>query len=497
MLNDPPLLSPVVTVAMDADARPSTGRFHTQPLSHRDARVIIIGMMLPVFMGSLDSTILATALPAIGRDLGHANDLPWLITTYLIAATASTPLYGKISDIRGRRFVTLIAVSAYMAGSLICALAPSMAVLIAGRVLHGLGGGGLTSTGMVVLGDVAAPKERARYYAYFSIVYTTAGACGPALGGFLSDHLHWTAIFWLNIPLGLLALAFTASVLRRLPRHERPHRLDVLGAMLIVAATVAFMLAVTSGGVRYAWDSAPILGMLAFSLITGALFVARLMTAPEPLIPIAILRDPIVRCAIAANGFGWGGIIALNIFLPMYLQRVIGMSATAAGLSLMVLMATLNASAGFSSHLIARHTRYKIVPLIGLAVAIGSVIWLAWQVRDVSPLGFELLLAVLGIGFGPIAPLSTTALQNTVAMHQFGTAIGTLNFTRTLYATILVAVSGALVSDLDAAAGGTVAATGPLAASGFQMVFVAAAVSLGIAFVATVLLEEKPLRTGV
>ena len=481
---------------MDADARSGMGRPQTQPLPHRDARIIILGMMLPVFMGSLDSTILATALPAIGRDLGHVNDLPWLITTYLIAATASTPLYGKISDIRGRRFVTLIAVSTYMAGSLICALAPNMAVLILGRVVHGLGGGGLTSTGMVVLGDVAAPKERARYYAYFSIVYTTAGASGPALGGFLSDHLHWTAIFWLNIPLGLLALAFSAAVLRRLPRYERPHRLDVLGAMLIVIATVAFMLAVTSGGVRYPWDSGPILGLLALSLATGALFVVRLMTAPEPLIPITILRDPIVRCAIAANAFGWGGIIGLNIFLPMYLQRVIGLSATAAGLSLMVLMATLNASAGFSSQLIARHTRYKVVPLIGLAVAIASVAWLAWQVRDVNPLGFELLLAILGIGFGPIAPLSTTALQNTVAMHQFGTAIGTLNFTRTLYATILVAVCGALLNDSDAV-GGAVAATGPLAASGFRMVFIAAAASLGIAFVATVLLEEKPLRTGV
>ena len=481
---------------MDADARSGMGRPQTQPLPHRDARVIILGMMLPVFMGSLDSTILATALPAIGRDLGHVNDLPWLITTYLIAATASTPLYGKISDIRGRRFVTLIAVSTYMAGSLICALALNMAVLILGRVVHGLGGGGLTSTGMVVLGDVAAPKERARYYAYFSIVYTTAGACGPALGGFLSDHLHWTAIFWLNIPLGLLALAFTAAVLRRLPRYERPHRLDVLGAMLIVIATVAFMLAITSGGVRYPWDSGPILGLLAFSLATGALFVVRLMTAPEPLIPITILRDPIVRCAIAANAFGWGGIIGLNIFLPMYLQRVTGLSATAAGLSLMVLMATLNASAGFSSQLIARHTRYKVVPLIGLAVAIASVAWLAWQVRDLNPLGFELLLAILGIGFGPIAPLSTTALQNTVAMHQFGTAIGTLNFTRTLYATILVAVCGALLNDSDAV-GGAVAATGPLAASGFRMVFVAAAASLGIAFIATALLEEKPLRTGV
>ena len=480
---------------MDADARLSTGTTHS-PLSHRDARLIVIGMMLPVFMGSLDQTILATALPAIGRDLGHANELSWLITTYLIAATASTPLYGKISDIRGRRFVTITAISLYMAGSLICALAPSMPILIAGRLLHGLGGGGLTSSGMVVLGDVAAPSERARYYAYFSIVYTTAGACGPALGGFLSDHLHWTAIFWLNIPLGLLALAFTASVLRRLPRHERPHRLDVLGAMLIVIATVAFMLAITSGGVRYPWDSGPILGLLAFALATGALFVVRLMTAPEPLIPITILRDPIVRCAIAANAFGWGGIIGLNIFLPMYLQRVIGMSATVAGLSLMVLMATLNASAGFSSQLIARHTRYKVVPLIGLAVAIASVAWLAWQVRDVNPLGFELLLAILGVGFGPIAPLSTTALQNTVAIHQFGTAIGTLNFTRTLYATILVAVCGALLNDSDAV-GGAVAATGPLAASGFQMVFVAAAASLGIAFVATVLLEEKPLRTGV
>src|SRR6516225_3778558 len=222
---------------MDAATRPAfTDPYAQKTLSHRDARLIVLGMMLPVFMGSLDSTILATALPAIGRDLGHVSDLPWLITTYLIAATASTPLYGKISDIRG---------------------------------------GGLTSTGMVVLGDVAAPKERARYYAYYSIVYTTAGACGPALGGFLSDHLHWTAIFWFNIPLGVTAFLFTASVLRRLPRHERPHRLDVLGAMLIVIATVAFMLAVTSGGVRYPWVSGPILGLLAFSLATGILFVVR------------------------------------------------------------------------------------------------------------------------------------------------------------------------------------------------------------------------------
>jgi MFS family permease len=478
---------------MDADARLSTGTSHS-PLSHRDARLIVIGMMLPVFMGSLDQTILATALPAIGRDLGHANELSWLITTYLIAATASTPLYGKISDIRGRRFVTITAISLYMAGSLVCALAPNMPILIAGRLLHGLGGGGLTSSGMVVLGDVAAPRERARYYAYFSIVYTSAGASGPALGGLLADHLHWTAIFWLNIPLGLIALAVTASVLRRLPRHERPHRLDIIGALLIVVATVAFMLAVTSGGVRYPWGSVQVVGLLAFSLMTGLLFVARLLTAPEPLIPIAILRDPVARYAIAANAFGWGGIIGLNIFLPMYLQRVVGMSATGAGLSLMVLMATLNASAGFSSHLLVRYSRYKTVPLIGLAVAIVAVIVLAWDVRDMTPLEFEFLLVLLGVGFGPLAPLSTTCLQNTTAIHQFGTAVGTMNFSRTLYATVLVAVFGAFVSDLSAASG---AASATLAVTGFQMIFLAAAASLSIAFVATLLLEEKPFRTNV
>jgi EmrB/QacA subfamily drug resistance transporter len=482
---------------MDADARPKSAGLHVAArLSHRDARLIVLGMLLPVFMGSLDATILATALPAIGRDFGHVNDLPWLITTYLIAATASTPLYGKISDIRGRRFVTLVAISTYMAGSLICALAPNMAVLILGRVLHGLGGGGLTSTGMVVLGDIAPPKERARYYAYFSVVYTTAGACGPALGGFLSDHLHWTAIFWFNIPLGLLALTFTATVLRRLPRHERPHRLDLLGAALIVVATVAFMLAVTSGGVRYPWLSAPTVGLLAFSFVTGALFVGRLLTAPEPLIPIAILKDPIARCAIAANTFGWGGIIGLNIFLPIYLQRVLGMSATAAGLSLMVLMAMLNTSAGLSSHLIVRHQRYKVVPMLGLALATIAVVVLASNASGIDLLGFELLLAVLGTGFGPLAPLSTTSLQNTVAIHQLGTAIGTMNFTRSLYATVLVAVFGALVTDISAA-GGVVAATGPLAAAGFQMIFLAAAASLAAAFVAMWLLEEKPLRTAI
>src|SRR5216684_9329415 len=222
-------------------------------LTHRQTLVIVLGVLLPTFMGSLDQTILATALPTIGRDFGDVHDLPWLITAYLLASTAIIPLYGKIADIHGRRFTLRIAILTYMAGSLICALAPSMPALIFGRVLHGLGGGGLSSMGMVVLGDLVSPKERGRYYGYFAVTYTTAGGCGPLLGGLIAEHLHWSMIFWINIPMGLAALAITSSLLRALPRYERPHRLDLVGAVLIVVASVAFMLALNSAGVRYAW----------------------------------------------------------------------------------------------------------------------------------------------------------------------------------------------------------------------------------------------------
>src|SRR6267142_1884954 len=185
-----------------------------KPLTHKQTRLIVFGVLLPLFMGSLDNTILASALPTIGRDFGEVHNLPWLITAYLLSATAGMPLYGKIADIHGRRFTLRLALSIYIVASLICALAPSMLVLILGRALQGIGGGGLSSISVVVLGDVAAPKDRGPYYAYFSMTYTTAGACGPALGGFLAEYLHWSAIFWLNIPLALIALAITSTILR-------------------------------------------------------------------------------------------------------------------------------------------------------------------------------------------------------------------------------------------------------------------------------------------
>ena len=480
---------------MDA-VSPATAR----DLTHKETRLVVLGVLLPVFMGSLDNTVLASALPTIGHDFGDVHNLPWLITAYLIANTAVTPLYGKFSDIHGRRITLLIAVSLYMAGSLVCALAPNMLVLILGRILHGLGGGGLTATGMVVLGDVAAPRDRGRYYGYFSLTYTTAGACGPALGGFLAEYLHWSVIFWVNIPLGLFAIAMTFTLLRRLPRHERPHRLDFIGAALIMAAAVSFMLALNLGGVRYPWSSPAILSLFAISLVVGIGFVWRLATAPEPLIPISILSDPIARYAIAANAFGWGSIVGLNIFLPMYLQSVMGLSATAAGLSLMVIMATVNASAGVNGQIMVRVQRYKLLPMLGLALSIASVLVLAWQAENLNLWWFEVLLALIGVGFGGVPPLASTVLQNTVAIQNFGTAIGTMQFSRGLFGTILVALFGALVLIGTSTFGPNAPADfspGTIYnAEGFARVFFMAAASLAAALVCLVLLEEKPLQTS-
>jgi EmrB/QacA subfamily drug resistance transporter len=463
-------------------------------LTHRETLVVVLGVLLPVFMGSLDTTILASALPTIGREYGEVHNLPWLVTAYLIANTAITALYGKISDIRGRRFTLMIAVSLYMLGSLVCALAPNMFVLILGRVLHGLGGGGLTSTGMVVLGDVAAPRDRGRYYGYFSITYTTAGALGPALGGAIAEYLHWSVIFWMNIPLGIIAMAMTMTLLRRLPRHDRPHRLDFIGAALIMSASSSFMLALSMGGVNYPWGSVPILGLLATALILGIAFIVRLRTAPEPLIPLAILGDREARLAVAINAFGWAPVVGLHIFLPIYLQNIVGMQPAAAGLSVLMLAVTLNISAGVTGTILPTHVHYKRIPLAGLSLAIGAMLLLAWRATHVSLWEFQFLLFLIGCGFGTMPPLAATALQNNVSIHTFGSAVATMQFSRNLLATMLVAVFGVLVlTGMDSTGG---KAASQYSVDGFVRVFLAVAASFAVSLVAIILLREKPLLTS-
>jgi MFS family permease len=485
---------------MDAKvSEPGVAPALAAPLTHREKTVICISMMVPVFIGSVDQSILATSLPTIGRALGDAHSLPWLITAYLIASTALTPLYGKFADIHGRRVALLIALCIYIAGSLIAASSTDMLMLIGGRVVQGCGGGGLIAMSQTILGDIAAPKDRAKYYAYFSIAFTTAGGTGPALGGWICDHLYWWVIFLWNFPLCVVAVVLTLTVLRRLPRHDRPHKLDFVGALLVMAASSTFMLALNLGGVRYPWFSSPMLALVACALVLGGGFVLRQLTTAEPLIPLAILADPSARLAMAAHAFGWGSIMALNIFLPMYLQSVLGWSATSSGLSIMILMVTLNASAGLSSQLVGRVKHYKLLPNICLVVGIGAVLALAISAANISPLRFEIILFLIGVGFGPTAPLTQVMLQNTVSIYHLGAAIGTMNFVRTLMATILVAVFGAIVlAAVPVAAVGDVLSPGVLSGvsvAAFAAVFFAAAGTLTIALIAMLAIEEKPLES--
>jgi MFS family permease len=472
----------------------SASAVERESLTDRERRIIVTSMMLPVFIGSMDQSILASSLPTIGRALDDVHDLPWLVTAFLIAATALTPLYGKFADIHGRRLSLLIALAVYMTGSLVSASSSSMLMLICGRIVQGCGGGGLVTTAQMILGDIAAPKDRAKYYAYFSIAFTSAGGCGPALGGWICQHLQWWVIFLWNVPLCVIAVGLTLTVLRRLPRYERPHRLDFFGAILVMAASSSFMLALNLGGARFPWLSAPVVGLFCCALALGIGFVARLLTAVEPLIPIAVLSDPAAQLAMLSNCFGWGSLIGLNIFLPMYLQSALGWSPTDAGLSLVILMVTLNASAGFSSQLIGRVKHYKAVPTACLVIAIAAVLALAFSASAMTSLKFEIILFLIGIGFGPTAPLTQVALQNTVAAHHLGSAVGTMNFSRTLVGTILVAIFGTIV--LAGMPAGTPSAGSALIGTSvqtFSVVFLATAGTLTIALVSMLLLEEKPL----
>jgi sugar phosphate permease len=275
----------------------------------------------------------------------------------------------------------------------------------------------------------------------------------------------------------------------------------VIGAALIVLASVSFMLGLNLAGIRYPWLSAPILTLFACAVVMGVFFVLRLTRAPEPLIPIAILKNPIVRWAAIANAFGWGSIIGLNIFLPMYLQSVIGLTPTDAGLSLMVLMVALNSSAGLAGQVLGRVKHYKLLPMCAFTVSIASVLALALWADRLTLLQFELLLLLIGAGFGPMPSLASVSVQNTVPRHQLGISLGTVNFSRQLVSTMMIALLGAIIlsvtSQLGPGAGGRFGGSIPPdaaeAAEAFRRMFFAVAACLSLSFVALVMIEERPL----
>ncbi|MBV1701182.1 MAG: MFS transporter [Hyphomicrobiales bacterium] len=474
-------------------AKPQNAR-----LQPHEIRAIIIGLILAMLLAALDQTIVATAMPTIGLALHDMGNLSWVATAYLLTATTVTPLYGKFSDIHGRRITLLVGIVIFSIGSLLCALAPNMLTLILARGLQGMGGGGLIALSQTIIGDLVSPKERAKYQVYIASVFVLASIAGPLLGGFFAQHLHWTLIFWINLPLGLAAFLMTNNKLKRLPRHERPHRLDWLGAVLLIGATTTMLLGLSWGGSVYDWNSIQIILVTLLSAVLWASFVARLIQADEPLIPLSVLGNQVVATGMLSACFGMGTFIGMTIYMPIYMEGVLGLTASQSGLALIPLMVGTVTGATISGRVMTFAVHYKRLPLIGLAFSIFATLLLAFGSQNMGFAAFEALLAMLSIGIGSILPVSTIAIQNAVGLHELGTATASANFFRSLGGAISVAIFGTIVlsssglhnvdiSTLSAPERQNLFVT-------FRYVYIAAGIGLGFALLFMAMMRELPLR---
>jgi EmrB/QacA subfamily drug resistance transporter len=474
-----------------------------RPLSYLEVRRIIMGMMLAMFLAALNQTIVATALPTIGRDFGDFENLPWVVTSFLLTSTAVAPLYGKMSDVYGRRTMLLAGLGLFTAGSVMCALAPDMLVLSLGRAVQGIGGGGIMPLVQTVIADASTPRERGRYQALIGAIWVSAGVSGPLVGGFVAEHLSWSMIFWLNVPLGIVGAVMINTALRKLPRHERKHRLDLFGAALMVVAAVALLLALSWGGTRYPWISPQVASLLAATVLFTVLFAWRLNHAPEPFLPLPILADPVVRTATLASACAVGATLALTIYLPLYLQVVHKLSVAASGLALIPLVVMTTPGSIMSGRALGYAEHYKRLPIAALCLAIAAIAVVAlWPT---APLWLVLLaLTVVSVGCGTTYPVCTVSVQNAVPLHQVGTATGVMNFFRALISALEVAVLGAIVVaglgvGLERGRAADVAvqaanALGSDVSRVFGWMFATAGLFLVIGLAALLAMEERPLR---
>ncbi len=367
-----------------------------------------------------------------------------MVTSYLLTSTVVAPLYGKLSDIHGRRAMMLASIGIFVAGSAACAVAPDMITLILGRGLQGIGGGGILPLAQTILGDAVAPRERGRYQAYMGSVWVTAGLAGPALGGLLAEHFHWSIIFWVNVPVGLVALVMANKTLTRLPRHDRKHKLDLIGAGLMMASAIPLLLALTWGGTRYPWLSPPIVALLVASAVLSMLFAWRLTQASEPFLPLPVLANPVMRMGTLCTSFSQGVVIGLTIFLPLYFEVVHKFSASDAGLALIPIVVMSTPGSIVSGRAMMHLDHYKRVPIVCLACSIAALSLLVWK-PAMPPIAVALVLSVVAFGIGTSYPVGTVSIQNAVSRYQVGAAMGAMNFFRGLTAAFIVAAMGAIV----------------------------------------------------
>jgi EmrB/QacA subfamily drug resistance transporter len=498
-----------------------------QYFSHRQILAILFGVMAGMLLAALDQGIVGTALPRIVSDLGGLDRLSWVVTAYLLTSTAATPLWGKISDLYGRRLIFQVAIGIFLVGSALSGLSQNMTQLIGFRALQGVGGGGLFAIALSIIGDVIPPRERGRYQGYFGAVFGVSSVAGPLLGGWFTDGPGWRWIFYINLPVGLAALMITSAVLR-MPVTRRRHRIDYLGAATIVAAVACLLLYLDWRGNEFGWTEPVALALLAGFVVLSALFVVIEVRGAEPIIPMRLFRNPVFS---VGNLYGFLAGVAMFgaiIFLPIYLQTVKGLSPTASGLALLPAIIGIFSTSISSGQLITRTGRYKIYPIIGSVVLAFSMFLLARLAVDTPFWQVALYEYLFGAGLGFTLQTIVTAIQNAVEFRDMGAATSSATFFRQMGGSIGAAVFGAVLSSrlahylaeefaragIQPGPGGAAGVdandvqaiqrlVGPVKhvvlsafTNALDDVFLVGVPFIAVAFVVSLFLKEVPLRTG-
>ncbi len=414
-------------------------------LSHQQIVVVMLGLMAGMLLAALDQSIVGTALPRIVSELGGLDRLSWVVTAYLLTSTAVTPLWGKVSDLYGRRPVFQIAIVIFLIGSALCGLSQDLGQLIAFRAIQGIGGGGLFAIALSIIGDVIPPRERGRYQGYFGAVFGVSSVAGPLLGGWFTDGPGWRWIFYVNLPVGIAALVVTSLALR-LPIVRRQAKIDYLGAATIVAAVTSLLLYLDWAGRAYGWTAPTALLLLGASLVLAVVFVAVERRAAEPIIPLRLFQNAVFA---VGNLYGFLAGVAMFgglIFLPVYLQAVVGLSPTESGLALLPAVIGIFGTSIGSGLLITRTGRYKIYPIIGGAVLVAALLLLSTLAADTPFWQIALYEFAFGAGLGFTMQTIVTAVQNAVEFRDLGAATSSTTFFRQMGGTIGAAVFGTILS---------------------------------------------------
>ncbi|MEU1810902.1 MDR family MFS transporter [Micromonospora aurantiaca (nom. illeg.)] len=414
-------------------------------LPARQIRLLMFGLMTGMLLAALDQTIVGTALPTIVGELGGINHYSWVVTAYLLASTASTPLYGKMADLYGRRPVFLFSIGMFLLGSLLAGLSQDMTQLIVTRGVQGLGAGGLMTLAFTIISDVVSPRERGRYQGLFGAVFGVSSVAGPLVGGYFAEN-NWRWIFYINVPLAILAIVVCWHVMRLVPFERREHTVDWIGAALLVAGVSCLLLALSWGGAEYAWGSGVIVGLFAAGAVLGVLFVVQEARTKEPILPLRLFRSATFALA---NGAGFVlGLVMFGsiIFIPLYLQIVKGASPTRSGLLMLPMMAGVIVTSVLTGRAMSRIGRYKWFPVAGAAVLVaGMLLFQQLQVGTSLWLAFAYMV-VIGVGLGLCMQSLILAVQNAVSVRDLGAGTSSATFFRSLGGSFGVAILGAVLS---------------------------------------------------